>query len=232
MRKKFMAQRFISLFLSALLLLGDGSALTAAASQENIPGKAFALGETLSGNDPGVSDSADSDAVTETPGNDSADFDSAGSDGAPETSGNDPADFDSAGSDTVPAVSGNDPALTVSGGDAAGLVRLPERLYEEERPETYGTLVSYDEYSRTYHVEGNRYVTVVGNDGATYVDDDGSLRPVDNTLVREDASLFGLNHMEDTGYTNRANDYNVLLPKDLDLEEGKGITIEIGRAHV
>ena len=229
MRKKFMAQRFISLFLSALLLLGDGSALTAAASsqpplaggealsecetaeaaairreeenvfpqeegataadsQENIPGKAFALGGTLSGNDPCVSDSADSDGATETPGNDSADSDSAGPDG-------------------VPAVSGNDPALTVSGGDAAGLVRLPERLYEEERPETYGTLVSYDEYSRTYHVEGNRYVTVVGNDGATYVDDDGSLRPVDNTLVREDASLFGLNHMEDTGDTTRANDY-------------------------
>ncbi len=232
MRKKRIARRWISLFLSALLLLGDGSALTAAASQENIPGKASDLGGTLSGNNPGVSDSVNSDAVIETPGNGLADSDSAGSDAVTETPGNDPADFDSAGSDTVPAVSGNDPALTVSGGDAAGLVRLPERFYKEERPETYGTLVSYDEYSRTYHVEGNRYVTVVGNDGATFVDEDGSLRPVDNMLVREDASLFGLNHMEDTGYTNRANDYNVLLPKDLALEEGKGITIANREAAV
>lgn len=67
MRKKRIARRWISLFLSALLLLGDGSALTAAASQENIPGKASDLGGTLSGNNPGVSDSANSDAVIETP---------------------------------------------------------------------------------------------------------------------------------------------------------------------
>lgn len=114
---------------------------------------------------------------------------------------------------------------TVSGGDAMKPGRLPEAFYEEEKPESYGTLVSYDQYSRTYHVDGNRYVTVVGNDGATYIDDDGSLRPVDNTLKKDTTAVFGLFGGEETSYINRANDYTVVLPENLDREEGKGITI-------
>ncbi|MCM1058094.1 MAG: DNRLRE domain-containing protein, partial [Firmicutes bacterium] len=118
---------------------------------------------------------------------------------------------------------------TVSGGDAEepkGQVRLPEQFYEEERQETYGTLVSYDEYSRTYHVDGNRYVTVVGNDGATFIDEDGNLVPVDNTLTKETAAVFGISgEGQETGYVNRANDYIVLLPENPDLEAGRGITI-------
>lgn len=107
------------------------------------------------------------------------------------------------GGDAVPAGDGEtvpaeDPG-TVSGGDAAvgedvipaeelpAETRLPEQFYEEEKQEVYGTLVSFDEYSRTYHVDGNQYVTVVGNDGATFIDDDGNLIPVDNTLERETA---------------------------------------------
>ncbi len=121
-------------------------------------------------------------------------------------------------------VSGGDSG-TVSGGDALKPGRLPEAFYEEEKPESYGTLVSYDQYSRTYHVDGNRYVTVVGNDGATYIDDDGSLRPVDNTLEKNTAAVFGLFDTEETSYINRANDYTVVLPENLDREEGKGITI-------
>ncbi len=78
----------------------------------------------------------------------------------------------------------------VSGGDAVTPGRLPEQFYEEEKPESYGTLVSYDQYSRTYHVDGNQYVTVVGNDGATYIDDDGRLQHVDNTLEKDTATVF------------------------------------------
>ena len=44
-------------------------------------------------------------------------------------------------------------------------------------------MTAYDAYSRTYHVEGNRYVTVIGNDGATYIDEEGNLCPVDNRLT-------------------------------------------------
>ncbi len=126
--------------------------------------------------------------------------------------------------DTSETVSGGD-AGTVSGGDAMKPGRLPEAFYEEEIPESYGTLVSYDQYSRTYHVDGNRYVTVVGNDGATYIDDDGSLRPVDNTLEKDTTAVFGLFGGEETSYINRANDYTVVLPENLDREQGKGITI-------
>lgn len=114
---------------------------------------------------------------------------------------------------------------TVSGGDALKPGRLPEAFYEEEKPESYGTLVFYDQYSRTYHVDGNRYVTVVGNDGATYIDDDGSLRPVDNTLEKDTTAVFGLFGAEETSYINRANDYTVVLPENIDREQGKGITI-------
>ena len=126
--------------------------------------------------------------------------------------------------DTSETVSDGD-LETVSGGDALKPGRLPEAFYEEEKPESYGTLVSYDQYSRTYHVDGNRYVTVVGNDGATYIDDDGSLRPVDNTLEKDTTAVFGLFGAEETSYINRANDYTVVLPENIDREQGKGITI-------
>lgn len=150
--------------------------------------------------------------------------------------------------DTPGTVSGGDAAEeatapdkdpgTVSGGDAEagedtlfseGLTagaRLPEQFYKEEKQEVYGTLVSYDEYSRTYHVEGSWYVTVVGNDGTAFIDDDGNLMPVDNTLEKESAAVFGISGGEQQScYVNRANDYMVFLPENPDLEEGRGITI-------
>lgn len=136
-------------------------------------------------------------------------------------------------------------AGSVSGGDAVpgedsflseGLPeqsRLPEQFYEEERPEAYGTLVSYDEYSRTYHVDGSRYVTVVGNDGSTFIDGDGNLMPVDNTLEKESAAVFGMSgEGQETGYVNRANDYMVFLPENPNLAEGRGITIADGDALI
>lgn len=106
---------------------------------------------------------------------------------------------------------------TVSGGDAV-VGRLPESFYEEEKPETYGTLVSYNEYSRTYHVDGNQYMTVIGNDGTTYIDEEGNLQPVDNTLTENAVFAFSLFGDGQTSYVNTANDYMVLLPESLDAE--------------
>ena len=110
-------------------------------------------------------------------------------------------------------VSGGD-AGDVSGGDALTL-REPERFYAEEKPETYGTLVTYDTYSRTYHVEGDKYVTVVGNDGATYIDERGALQEVDNTLVENPVATFSRFGTMPTTYVNTANDYTVMLPESL-----------------
>lgn len=110
-----------------------------------------------------------------------------------------------------PTVSGNDAGLedTVSGSDAAP-GRLPQRFYEEPAPENYGDLVAYDAYSRTYHVEGNRYVTVIGNDGSTYIDGEGRLQKTDNRLVEDPSGTFS-SLGAGKGYINRANDYLVSL---------------------
>ena len=49
------------------------------------------------------------------------------------------------------------------------LPRQPENYYQDPEPENYGTLAAYDAYSRTYHVDGDRYVTVIGYDGPLQV---------------------------------------------------------------
>ncbi|MCM1097632.1 MAG: DNRLRE domain-containing protein [Ruminococcus flavefaciens] len=111
------------------------------------------------------------------------------------------------------SVSGNDAAEsadTVSGNDAALPGRAPERFYEESAPENYGELVAYDAYSRTYHVEGNRYVTVIGSDGSTYLDSQGRLQAVDNRLAEDPAASYSALGAG-KGYVNRANDYIVSL---------------------
>lgn len=111
-------------------------------------------------------------------------------------------------------VSGGDAAAEEDAGTITAETHLPEQFYEEEKQEAYGTLVSFDEYSRTYHVDGSQYVTVVGNDGATFIDDDSNLMPVDNTLERETAGVYSMfGGEQEAGYVNRANDYMVLLPE-------------------
>ena len=117
-------------------------------------------------------------------------------------------------------VSGGD---MVSGGDALPR-REPETFYREPEPENYGALVSYDAYSRTYHAGGNRYVTVVGNDGTTYIDEDGSLCRVDNTLVENPVSLFGMAGGAGSSYMNRANTYTVLFPENMAAYGDSGIS--------
>ncbi|MED9905179.1 MAG: DNRLRE domain-containing protein [Lachnospiraceae bacterium] len=141
------------------------------------------------------------------------------------------------------SVSGGDSVsagdATVSDGDAptAGERREPEPFHAEPEPENYGELVSYDAYSRTYHVEENRYITVVGNDSATYLDEEGSLRSVDNTLIENPVFAYSMWGEQQTSYINRANDYTVYLPETLkapgftgaiEAAEGNGITILSG----
>lgn len=100
-------------------------------------------------------------------------------------------------------------------------LRAPQRFHEEAAPENYGTLTAYDDYSRTYHVEGNHYVTVIGNDGATYIDEEGNLRPVDNRLVENPASPFSTLGGAMPSYVNGANDYIVLFPESLTVKGGQ-----------
>lgn len=142
------------------------------------------------------------------------------------------------GSEENDVSSGN--AYSVSDGDAENVYdgdtlpaqRLPEVFYEEEKLEDYGSLVSFDIYSRTYHVEGNQYVTVIGNDGTTYLDENGNLRRVDNRLVERPALLSAFGAPVVPTYQNGANDYTVLFPIALSIPgesaEASGITIMSG----
>lgn len=112
---------------------------------------------------------------------------------------------------------------SVSGGDA----RAPQKFYEDPEPEDYGTLVAYDEYSRTYRTGENAYVTVVGNSETLYINEDGELDEVDNTLVEIPAlqrrfavqGLMGLKAKtavtSGPKYQNTANDYTVTLNGEL-----------------
>ena len=85
-------------------------------------------------------------------------------------------------------------------------VRQPENFYPDIEPENYGTLATFDEFSRTYHVEGDKYVTVIGYDGNTYLDEDGRLQQVDNTLIEDPMSTFaGIS--AGARYMNAANDF-------------------------
>ena len=114
----------------------------------------------------------------------------------------------------IPEVSGN---ITL---------REPEDFYEEPVPENYGTLASYDEFSRTYHVEGNQYVTVIGNDSTTYIDEEGALQQVDNTLVENPMATFSM-WGGGTSYVNGANDYMAMLNGTVS-EGGDLLTIASG----
>lgn len=106
-------------------------------------------------------------------------------------------------------------------------LREPEDFYEEPVPEDYGTLVTYDAYSRTYHVDGEQYVTVIGNDGSTYLDEEGIWHPVDNTLVENPMAML-TDWGATTSYVNSANDYMAMLNDSVSVEGGELLTIVSG----
>ncbi|MBQ8821182.1 MAG: RHS repeat protein, partial [Lachnospiraceae bacterium] len=96
--------------------------------------------------------------------------------------------------------------ITVSGNTP---VREPEDFYEKPEVENYGELVSFDEKSRTYKTGERSYVTVIGADASTYIDEDGKLTPVDNTLVENPVSTLGT--VGGRSYVNSANDYMAMF---------------------
>ena len=245
--KKYGLKRFAALLLIAVLLATDHTLLYAAESGgQNISSGDEKPGSSTEGNTVSPGDGKDEtikgeskentgtkETGTEEKGKETGGTTSGGgttvsggdgvvSGGDESVSGGDVSGGDVSGGDAT--VSGGD----VSGGDALES-RLPESFYEEEKPEDYGELVAYDDYSRTYHVEGNQYVTVIGNDGATYIDDAGNMAPVDNTLREQSSSSSRMARgRSTTGYTNTANDYQVVLPESLSLLEGRGIEITSG----
>lgn len=234
-------KKAIVMVLTAALLASDNTILYAA---EAIGDEAGMQSEDTAGSEAGTVSGGDAGAVSGEGEKESASGEDKGSspgvDEKGDVSGGDAAEGAVSGGD---AAEGAGPARgedleSVSGGDAFpsedlwAEPRLPEQFYEEEEREDYGTLVAYDEYSRTYHVDGNHYVTVVGNDGSTFLNEDGSLVPVDNTLEKETAGVYSMFGGQETGYVNRANDYTVLLPENPDLEAGRGITIANREAAV
>ncbi len=96
--------------------------------------------------------------------------------------------------------------ITVSGNTP---FREPENFYQQPEAESYGDLVSFDEKSRTYKTGERSYITVIGVDGSTYIDGEGKLCKVDNTLVENPVSTFG--RVSSKSYVNSANDYTALF---------------------
>lgn len=198
--------------LSAILLLSDS--LPAYAAGADISAGDGILWEAGNSDEEGVSagdiSSEDASSVHEGDGDSAGESGSAGDD---DSAGGSVSAGD--GSFDGSSVSGGD-GLSVSAGDAdIREAREPESFYKEPEPENYGELVSYDAYSRTYHAGGNQYVTVIGNDGTTYIDEDGVLRRVDNALVENPVSLFGMFGGAGTSYINSANAYTVLFPENM-----------------
>ncbi len=114
---------------------------------------------------------------------------------------------------------------TVSDGNIP--LRQPEAYHEEPEPENYGVLAAYDAYSRTYHVEGDEYVTVIGYDGSTYLDEEGNLQEVDNTLMENPVSTFA-RWRTGTSYINSANDYMAMLNESVTVSGGDLLTVAAG----
>lgn len=114
-------------------------------------------------------------------------------------------------------------------------LREPES-YEPEAEDAEGTLVHFDEESRTYYLGERKYRTVFGN-SSTYLDADGQVQLIDNTLaeIPEAGVMAALEDGEDAGqkentvpeetavYGNTANSYQVLIPEVL--REGQGIVL-------
>ena len=102
----------------------------------------------------------------------------------------------------------------------------PEDYYSqdaelEELGVTKENLVHFDEVSRTYVIGENEYVTIFGGDTGTYVDEDGEVRLVDNTLEAIKSMRSG---SAVKGYTNKANSYKVVFPQKITAEEGVSVT--------
>lgn len=97
-------------------------------------------------------------------------------------------------------------------------LRNPMDYYREPEPE--GALVAVDEYSKTYRTSETEFLTQIGGQANTYMDDGGETQMVDNTLVEKNP-WFEADYFE-----NAANDYTVRLP--LEINEKNGVKLSKG----
>ena len=221
MGKKRKWSRLLSFLLAAVLILGDHS-LQYVMAAGSVSGADAAIGQTA-GTETDEAGKDSSTLVNDEAENGQIIIDGIGGGQANDKEkprGNQGLTDVSAGDMTVSAGD-----LTVSGGNIP--LRQPEDYHEDPAPEDYGTLAAYDEYSRTYHVDGNQYVTVIGYDGATYLDEEGKLQDVDNTLVENPASVFS-SIGAGPSYVNSSNDYRVQLNAGLDVSGGDLLTVTDG----
>lgn len=235
-RKHKTVTRLLSIALSVVLLCTDYNLVSAA---ENISsGDAITAPVEVSAGDAVTAGDAVSAGDTVSPGDfATAEEPTVSDDDAPDSTVSDNTVSDGDATDVT--VSDGDvteePEETEEPEDEAPVClpsREPEAFHAEPAPQNYGTLVSYDTDSRTYHVEGDNYVTVVGNDAYTYIDESGILAEVDNTLIANPISSFSMWGEVSTTYINSANDYTVFLPEKLSVpgstDPGEGITIVSG----
>ena len=109
----------------------------------------------------------------------------------------------------------------------------PEDYYSDDKEleklgVTQENLVHYDEESRTYVTGENEYITIFGGDTGTYVDEDGNVRLVDNTLEATKFTMFSGSTIN--GYRNKQNSYTVVFPEEMTAEEG--LAVQLGDYYV
>ena len=96
-------------------------------------------------------------------------------------------------------------------------LREPE-VYYPLPEEPAGTLVEYDETFKSYKQEDGSYITQYGGYMGVYKDENGEIQKVENKLVEPRVrSAAG-------AYVNKANDYQIILPKQI--TEYAGIVLE------
>lgn len=129
-------------------------------------------------------------------------------------------------------------------------IREPEVFYEEYVDEPEGKLVRFSDTIRTYELEEGKYLSIMGGYSGLYRDEDGEIRPIDNTLVNAEGSTAGSveeeSEAEPNGtavasasnarraksarrktaqtYTNESGAMDVRLPEKI--TSSKGVTIE------
>ena len=88
-------------------------------------------------------------------------------------------------------------------------LRTPEVLEEDKESEIDGELIEIDEYSKTYKIDDDSYITRISAEPYIYTIDNEQIE-IDNTLEEDDGA-----------YVNINNSYEINLPK-----EGDSVSIE------
>ena len=88
-------------------------------------------------------------------------------------------------------------------------LRTPEVLEEDKESEIDGELIEIDEYSKTYKIDEDSYITRISAEPYIYTKDNEQIE-IDNTLEEDDGA-----------FVNTDNSYEINLPK-----EGDSVSIE------